>query len=90
MKAAATGVHCPHCEQPTRSRVLESRPHEGSVWRRRLCLRCQRVYVSAEHAPAGLRMPTLTSSRHRSPPTQAPTPPEAPRGDGAHLVGLWR
>ena len=45
--------------------MLESRPADGKVWRRRLCKLCLKTFVSCETAEPGMTMPTSTQSRHR-------------------------
>lgn len=58
-------MKCPKCERDGRSQVLESRPADGKVWRRRMCALCFKTYVSCETAEPGMTMPTQTQSRHR-------------------------
>lgn len=86
-------MKCPHCGAVIRSKVLESRQHDGRVYRRRACGACFKYFVSQEEAPPGLKMPDATQSRHRltdrkNKPEEAPA--HAPRGSGAHLQNLWR
>jgi hypothetical protein len=87
----ARSVKCPHCDKTTKGKVLESRPHDGKVWRRRMCGGCLTTFVSVEEAPPGLRMPTETQSRHRV-TDRTPKPEErgAITSTAAHLQGLWR
>jgi transcriptional regulator NrdR family protein len=58
-------MKCPHCNKEGKSTVLESRPHDGCVWRRRMCPLCIKTFVSRETAEPGMTMPTMTQSRHR-------------------------
>ena len=58
-------MKCPHCTRDGKSQVLESRPADGKVWRRRMCALCFKTYVSCETAEPGMTMPTQTQSRHR-------------------------
>jgi len=58
-------MKCPHCNRDGKSPVLESRPADGKVWRRRMCALCFKTYVSCETAEPGMTMPTQTQSRHR-------------------------
>ena len=58
-------MKCPKCERDGRSQVLESRPADGKVWRRRLCKLCHIVYVSCETAEPGMKMPPETQSKNR-------------------------
>lgn len=58
-------MKCPKCERDGRSQVLESRPADGQIWRRRLCKLCLKTFVSCETAEPGMTMPTITQSRHR-------------------------
>ena len=58
-------MKCPKCEKDGKSQVLESRPADGKVWRRRMCALCFKTYVSCETAEPGMTMPTQTQSRHR-------------------------
>lgn len=79
-------MKCPHCNGVVRSKVLESRPHEGCVWRRRLCTLCLKTFVSSEHADPGMKMPQATQSRHRiTDPKPKPEEGGVIRNTGAHL-----
>lgn len=69
---------------------MESRPHDGQVWRRRACPACFKTYVSAEHAEPGMKMPEATQSRHRVvDPTPKPAQNGIIRSTGKHL-NLWK
>lgn len=84
-------MRCPRCEAVTRSPVVESRAHDGAIWRRRICGACLKSYVTEERGV--LRpMPAQTQSRQRraaAASTQPSPPAGPPRGDGAHLQNLW-
>jgi transcriptional regulator NrdR family protein len=85
-------MKCPHCSASTKAKVMESRPHDGQVYRRRICGQCFKTFVSCEDAPSGLRMPNGTQSRHRI-TDRKPKPEETDgiiRSTGAHLQSLWR
>lgn len=58
-------MKCPRCQKEGKSPVLESRPADGQIWRRRMCGLCFNTYVSCEIADPGMTMPTKTQSRHR-------------------------
>ena len=80
-------MKCPHCNRVSRSRVLESRPHDGCVWRRRMCPLCVKTFVSSEHSEPGMKMPLATQSRYRVTDPK-PKPEEGDgviRNLGAHL-----
>lgn len=64
----AVGIICPHCGKTARGsgKVLESRPLQGEVWRRRMCNVCLTTFVTRESSGADLKMPNLTQSRHRT------------------------
>lgn len=62
----AVGIACPHCGKTARGKVLESRPLGGEVWRRRMCNVCLKTFVTREASGAGLKMPALTDSKHRT------------------------
>ena len=49
---------CPHCGADN-SKVVETRRHLGSVYRRRKCYEsdCGKSFISMESSPEGLRMP---------------------------------
>lgn len=91
MKRGAS-LACPRCSAVARARVLETRAHGGSVWRRRLCGACLQSYVTEERGVLQ-PMPAQTQSRQRraaaAASNQAPAPAGPPRGDGAHLQNLW-
>ena len=40
-------MKCPHC-QSAESKVIDSRPSKGNVWRRRECLSCGRRFTTTE------------------------------------------
>lgn len=58
-------MRCPHCNRDKKSQVLESRPFDGQVWRRRLCRLCLKTFVSCETAEPGMTMPAMTQSKYR-------------------------
>lgn len=58
-------MKCPKCQKDGKSQVLESRPADGQIWRRRMCGLCFNTFVSRETAEPGMTMPTQTQSRHR-------------------------
>ena len=58
-------MKCPKCQKDGHSQVLESRPANGQVWRRRFCKLCLKTFVSCETAEPGMKMPTITQSRRR-------------------------
>ena len=85
-------MRCPHCRAASKARVLESRPAGADIWRRRQCGACGRTFVSRETAAAELRMPAETRSIHRCQTMRdrlAKPEERGPRGDGAHLQGVW-
>ena len=84
-------MKCPHCQKTVKSKVLESRPYAGQVWRRRHCLGCFSVYVSAEHSTADMRMPSGTQSRCRI-TDRTPKPGQTAdriTSTGLHLQNIW-
>lgn len=90
-------MRCSRCQKTTRAKVLESRPHDGRVWRRRQCGLCFQTFVSVEEAPEGLRMPAETSSKHRTQRATDRTPKPEERGlpkvgeaAGLELVRVWK
>jgi transcriptional regulator NrdR family protein len=85
-------MKCPHCSKEAASKVLESRQIDGAVWRLRSCRACFKPFVSRETTDLSLRMPYGSIMRRRdenAPPAPPPQQQGAPRGDGAHLQGLW-
>lgn len=80
-------LKCPYCQVPTPSKVYESRPADGLVYRRRACLICLKTYISSETAPLGLKMPASTHSRKRTKPN-AGLPQRAPVHKTEHLQAL--
>ena len=89
-------IRCSRCLKTSRCRVLESRPHDGRVWRRRQCGLCLKTYVTVEDAPEGLRMPAETGSKHRTQATdRTPKPeerglPKVGEEAGLELVRAWK
>ncbi len=87
-------MKCPHCGKEAASKVLESRQIDGAVWRLRSCRACFKTFVSSETTDLSLRMPYSSIMRRRDEKAPPPPPPPehqgAPRGDGAHLQGVWR
>lgn len=53
---------CPHCARDAPASVLETRQHEGVVYRTRLCGGCESRFVSHEHARVGMSMPQAVRS----------------------------
>ena len=50
-------MRCPHCNTNDNSKVVETRKHDGAVYRRRKCFSCDANFVSLEGASADTRMP---------------------------------
>jgi len=85
-------MNCPHCGKTTKSKVLESRPHDGQIFRRRSCGGCFKNYVSREEASVGLKMPAETQSKYRIKDLK-PKPEQTDgiiRSSGEHLKHFWR
>lgn len=85
-------MKCPHCSAVTKAKVMESRPHEGQVYRRRMCNGCFKTFVTAEESVPGLKMPAETQSRHRV-TDRTPKPEQTDgviRSAGEHLKNFWR
>lgn len=85
-------MRCPHCSREGRSKVIESRPAEGCVWRRRACLLCFEIFVSEERSDLGMKMPKKTRSSYRLKDRKS-KPEEMKReikSDGKDLQDLWR
>lgn len=59
-------MHCPNCNSQ-KSRVIESRPIEGVVWRRRICQSCHHLYLTTESL-ATSKMPWVRGARKVPPP----------------------
>lgn len=70
---------------------MESRPHEGRIWRRRLCAACFKTFVSSEFADPEMKMPQATQSRFRiTDPKPKPEQGEGIiRNSGEHLQWKW-
>lgn len=84
-------MKCPHCEKESKAKVLESRLCDGQMWRRRTCGLCFKNFVSMETTDPGLRMPAMTSSRHRvKDPKPKPEQGGVITSTAAHLQGIWR
>ena len=83
-------MFCPHCQKTTKSKVHESRPAQGEVWRRRFCLGCLKVFVSQEIAcEVGTIMPRETRSAYRV-VDKKPKPGQRIMNDASHLQSVWR
>lgn len=85
-------MKCPHCNQVSKAKVMESRPHEGQTYRRRTCGKCFANFVTCENAPVGLKMPNETQSAYRA-KNVSPKPEQGDgiiRNSGAHLQFTWR
>jgi transcriptional regulator NrdR family protein len=84
-------MKCPHCKAEGKSKVLESRPHDGRIWRRRMCPLCFKTYVSSEHAEPEMKMPPETQSKYRITDPK-PKPEQGDgiiRSTGDHLKWMW-
>lgn len=92
-------MKCSKCGKESRSRVVESRPHDGRVWRRRMCGICFNYFVTVERAGPKLKMPPETRSYYRSkkltdrsvkPEEQSAASYTSGRSDGgAALAAYW-
>jgi transcriptional regulator NrdR family protein len=84
-------MRCPHCQSTKKCKVLESRPHDGQVFRRRMCSTCFKTFVSREEAPEGLKMPNATQSKFRiTDQTLKPGQDGVIRNTGEHLRFIWK
>lgn len=91
-------MQCPHCLKESKGRVMQSRRDGATIYRQRLCGLCLKgFYTSETSLPPHTKMPEALwrSSYHRrgehvDPWTKRPPDvPTIPRGDGAHLQGIW-
>lgn len=83
---------CPHCKADVKSPVVETRQHEGDIYRRRSCGNCGRSYITVETSPVGQRMPAAVVNGHARGVSERPkaAPRAAFNGNGAHLEGVWK
>lgn len=76
-------MKCPRCSG-IKQRVIESRPTEDSVWRRRVCSHCFHVFITRELVCDDNRLPTEAhrwKNDHRKAPAKTPKPKDGP--------GVW-
>lgn len=79
-------MNCPHCGTASSAKVLESRKHEGQVYRRRYCSPgCRQYFVTVEAGAVGLTMPPRSR-----PGKLVKEKPKTTFNSGAHLAGVWR
>lgn len=76
-------MKCPHCAETGAHPVIETRKHDGQVFRRRGCTECGGRFVSCETSSSVLRMPSETNRSARCPPPPRVT--DAVAGD----LGRW-
>lgn len=88
-------MQCPHCNKDVKWRVMMSRQTESAVYRLRTCSYCGRSSCSEEKLlPVGEKMPAVlrrNSYERRGEPHYRPVEKDtpAPRGDAAHIQGIW-
>ena len=91
-------MQCPHCLKESKGQVTQSRRDGSTIYRQRMCGLCLKAYYTQETAmPAGTKMPValqMSSYQRRGEHVDAwtkrpPDVPTIPRGDGAHLQGVW-
>jgi transcriptional regulator NrdR family protein len=78
-------MKCSKCGKDGRSKVLESRHHEGCVWRRRLCPSCLHLYVTMERSGPDIKFPPRSWVKK----TEAEPKPAAGNDGGAGLQAIW-
>jgi hypothetical protein len=85
-------MKCPFCELKG-SKVLESRPLDAAVYRRRSCRGCGKNWVTQEVSTSGLKMPSEVRNAYarkgEPDPSKAQIIDTGPQGNGAHLQGIW-
>lgn len=70
-------MNCPVCGK--RTRVMESRPREGGVWRRRKCAAAHLSYTIEGHtAPPAKRVPPPLKKPKPKPPAKPKREPKSP------------
>ena len=75
----------PHCRISDKSRVIETRPANGELVRRRECQGCGKRYSTKEAIYATARMDECAARRGTVRETKA-----GPAGTGAELAGAWK
>ena len=50
-------MKCPHCKNEFKGRVLETRPCDDDILRRRQCGHCGSTFVTKESVSPGLKIP---------------------------------
>lgn len=79
-------MKCPHCRISDKSRVVETRPANGELVRRRECKGCSKRYSTREAVYATARMDECAARRG----TVAREAKTGPAGTGADLAGIWK
>jgi hypothetical protein len=88
-------MQCPHCQKDVKWRVLMSRQTESAVYRHRTCNYCGRSSYSEEKLlPVGEKMPAVLRRNSYDRRGEGHNPSTArvetaPRGDAAHIQGIW-
>lgn len=85
-------LKCPRCGVEGKHLVMESRPHEGSVYRRRACGPCGRTYVTVEATSPGLKFPSSLNKKiaEKKPSKTRVAHLNRPAADALHLQSIWK
>lgn len=57
-------MNCPYCYHD-KSKVVETRFNDESVWRRRRCFKCEELFVTQEYTVNGKSFPTDINREHK-------------------------
>ena len=59
-------MKCPHCLRPSKAAVQETRQIGDDIYRRRVCGRCHRPFVSREFTTPDLRLPRARTEEQKA------------------------
>jgi transcriptional regulator NrdR family protein len=83
-------VKCPKCNKEGKQLVLESRPHDGRVYRRRQCPHCGATFVTEEIAHTNMVLPRASGWVRTAAARATADEKRAIRGDASELAQVWR
>ncbi len=78
-------MQCAHCNAITNGKIYESRRIDGCVYRRRMCNKCLKLFVTVEITVPGMKI----NNRYRPDKRRAAPTTGSIKSDGLELWQAW-
>ena len=80
---------CPKCDSDE-ARVLETRKATGTIWRRRQCVECNRVFVTQENVADAFPWAAGAARQRAAPPPVRRHRLKVKTQTAADILGVWK